>query len=244
MRAFPFVSRNLKELVRDPMMIIFSIGFPVILLLLLSAIQSNAPISLFAISKLAPGIAVFGLSFISLFSGMLIAKDRCSSFLMRLYASPLCAPDYILGYILPLLPIAVIQSVICFVLSFFLGLSVTMNVLLALAVLIPTSVLFIGIGLLMGTLVNDKAVGGIASIVINLSGWLSGTWFSLSLVGSTFKTISDALPFARAVNATRAAIAGNYAAILPNLLWVIGYTMLVLVISIVMFRKKMQSDNA
>ncbi len=241
MRAFPFASRNLKELIRDPMMIIFAIGFPVVLLLMLSAIHSHAPVNLFAISKLSPGIAVFGLSFISLFSGMLIAKDRCSSFLMRLFASPLSASDYILGYILPLLPIAIIQSVVCFVLSFFLGLSVTANVLAALLVLIPTSVLFIGTGLLMGTLVNDKAVGGIASIIINLSGWLSGTWFNLNLVGGTFKAISDVLPFANAVNAARAAISGDYAAILPSLLWVIGYAVAVLVISVVLFRRKMMN---
>ena len=161
--------------------------------------------------------------------------------MMRLFASPLSASDYILGYILPLLPIAIIQSVVCFVLSFFLGLSVTANVLAALLVLIPTSVLFIGTGLLMGTLVNDKAVGGIASIIINLSGWLSGTWFNLNLVGGTFKAISDVLPFANAVNAARAAISGDYAAILPSLLWVIGYAVAVLVISVVLFRRKMMN---
>lgn len=97
MRSLVFASRNRKELLRDPLNLAFGIGFPVVLLLLLSAIQANIPVSLFEISSLSPGVAVFGLSFMSLFSGTLIAKDRTTSFLMRLFASPLTASDFILG---------------------------------------------------------------------------------------------------------------------------------------------------
>lgn len=243
MKSLTFASRNFKELIRDPMMMIFSIGFPVVLLLLLSAIQANIPVELFSIDRLAPGIAVFGLSFISLFSGMLIAKDRSSSFLMRLFASPMSASDFIVGYILPLLPIAVAQSLVVFILAVVLGLAINMNILLALLVLIPAAILFIGLGLLMGTLVSDKAVGGISSILINVAAWLSGTWFEISLVGGAFKTISYALPFAHAVDAARAAISSDYSEIFPHLWWVIGYAVLVLVAAILLFRKKMSSDR-
>jgi len=243
MRTLAFASRNLKELIRDPMMMIFSIGFPVVLLLLFTAIQSSIPVSLFALDSITPGLAAFGLSFISLFSGMLLAKDRSTSFLMRLFASPLTAADYMIGYMIPLLPIAVAQSAICFLLAFVLGLPVTANVLLSILVLIPTAVLFIGIGLMMGSLVNDKAVGGISSIIINVSAWLSGTWFDIKLVGGTFKKIADVLPFVHAVNAARAALSGDYAAILPNLAWVSGYAVVILVIAVVLFRRKMNSDK-
>jgi len=243
MRTLAFASRNLKELIRDPMMAIFSVGFPVVLLLLFTAIQSSIPVSLFALDSITPGLAAFGLSFISLFSGMLLAKDRSTSFLMRLFASPLTAADYLIGYMIPLLPIAVAQSAICFLLAFVLGLPVTANVLLSILVLIPTAVLFIGIGLMMGSLVNDKAVGGISSIIINVSAWLSGTWFDIKLVGGTFKKIADVLPFVHAVNAARAALSGDYAAILPNLAWVSGYAVVILVIAVVLFRRKMNSDK-
>src|SRR5664280_2913513 len=158
MRLLAFTSRNRKELLRDPWNLAFGIGFPVVLLLLLSAIQANIPVSLFNIEKLAPGIAVFGLSFISLFSATLIAKDRTTSFLMRLFASPLSASDFILGYALPLLPMAILQGAVCFVTAFFLGLSLNVNVLVALIVLVPTAVLFIAIGLLAGSIFNDKQV--------------------------------------------------------------------------------------
>ncbi len=244
MRAMTFASRNSKEILRDPLNIAFGLGFPLVVLFLLSAIQANIPVELFVIDNLIPGIVVFGLSFISIFSGMLIAKDRGTSFLMRLFTTPLSASDYMMGYTFPLLPIAILQMVICFIAAFFLGLEATANVLLSLLVLMPTAVLFIGIGLLAGSLFNEKQVSGICgALLTNLSAWLSGTWFDLNLVGGWFKTISYALPFAHAVDAGRAAISGNYAAILPHLWWVIGYAVVILVIAMVVFSKKMSGDQ-
>ncbi len=244
MKMLVFASRNSKELLREPATLAFGIGFPLVVLLLLSAIQSNIPISLFKIESLAPGIAVFGLSFFSLFAGMLIAKDRTTSFLMRLFASPLTARDFIVGYIIPLLPMAVAQSIVCFIAAFFLGLTLTVNILLALLVLLPTAALFIGIGLLAGSLLSDKAVGGICgALLTNVSAWLSGTWFDLGLVGGWFKSIAYALPFAHAVDAARAALAGDYPSIFPHLAWVLGYAALILVIAIALFSIRMKSDN-
>lgn len=245
MKSLVFASRNSKEILRDPLNLAFGIGFPLVLLMLMSAIQANIPVDLYLIEQLAPGIAVFGLSFISLFSGTLISKDRSSSFLVRLFASPLSASDFILGYVLPLLPMAIVQCVICFVTSFLLGLSPSINVLIAIVVLIPAAILFIGIGLLAGSIFNDKQVGGICgALLTNVSGWLSGTWFDLNLVGGAFKKIAYALPFANAVDAARAAIAGNYSEIIKPLLIVVAYAIVILTIAIIIFRKKMSSDNA
>ncbi|MGG3507131.1 ABC transporter permease [Paenibacillus lautus] len=244
MRSTAFATRNHKEMVRDPLNLAFGIGFPLVILLLLSALQQNIEIELFVIDQLVPGVAVFGFSFISLFSGMLIARDRSSSFLMRLYTGPLTAPDYIVGYTLPLVPMAFLQVAITFVAASFLGLQVTLNVLLSVIVLLPTAVLFIGIGLLAGSMFNDKQVSGICgALLTNLSAWLSGTWFDLNLVGGWFKEIAYVLPFAHAVDAGRAAISGDYASILPHLWWVIGYTVVIMVVAIFAFRKKMSGDN-
>jgi ABC-2 type transport system permease protein len=243
MRMTAFISRNRKEILRDPLNLAFGIGFPLVILFLLSAIQANVPVSLFEIEKLTPGIAVFGLSFISLFSGTLIAKDRGSSYLVRLFASPLTAADFILGYTMPLLPMAITQSVICFIAAIFFGMSINANTLLALIVLIPSAVLFIGIGLLAGSLLTDKQVGGICgALLTNLSAWLSGTWFDLNLVGGAFKSVAYALPFVHAVDAAKAAAAGDYASIFPHLWWVIAYAAAVLVLAIYAFNKKMSGD--
>jgi ABC-2 type transport system permease protein len=243
-RMLVFASRNTRELLRDRINLAFGIGFPLVLMLLVTAIQANIPVELFALNKLTPGVAVFGFSFLSLFSGMLIAKDRTTSFLMRLFASPLTATDFILGYTLPLLPLAIAQSLFCFLVAFVLGLAPTIHVVVALLVLLPSAVLFIAIGLLCGSVLTDRQVGGICgALLTNLTGWLSGTWFDLSLVGHTFQTVSYLLPFARAVDATRAALNGNYAAIFPDLWWVIVYALALLAVAIFFFNRKMRSDN-
>jgi ABC-2 type transport system permease protein len=244
MRTLLFAQRNGKEILRDPLNLAFGIGFPLVVMLLLSAIQANIPIDLFRVERLVPGIAVFGLSFLALFSGMLISKDRSTSFLIRLFTSPLSASDFILGYVLPLIPMAVAQSAICFIAAFLLGLPVNVNVLLALIVLVPAAILFIGIGLLAGSVLNDKQVGGICgALLTNVSAWLSGTWFDLGLVGARFKSVAYALPFAHAVDATRAALAGDFPSIFPHLWWVIGYALIILVIAILVFGNKMKSDH-
>ncbi len=244
MRCLAFITRNRKEILRDPLNLAFGIGFPLVVLLLLSAIQANIPVDLFVIDQLVPGIAVFGLSFITLFSSMLIAKDRSTSFLMRLFSSPMRASDYILGYTLPMLPISIAQSIICFAAALCLGLTFSINLFLCLLVLIPAALFFIGFGLMAGSIFNDKQVGGICgALLTNVSAWLSGTWFDLSLVGGGFKTVAYALPFAHAVDACRAALSGNYSDIMPHLWWVIGYAAAMLIIAIVIFNHKMRADQ-
>lgn len=245
MKSLAFAARNHKEIIRDPLNLAFGIGFPLVILFLLTAIQANVPTELFVIDKLIPGIAVFGLSFISLFSGMLIAKDRSTSFLMRLFTAPLSASDYIVGYIVPLVPMAIVQIMISFTTALFLGLPINANVLLSIIVLLPISLLFIGIGLLTGSIFNEKQVGGICgALLTNLSAWLSGTWFDLNLVGGSFKEIAYALPFAHAVDASRAALSGDYASILPHMWWVVGYMVVVIVIAVFAFKKKMNGESA
>ncbi|MEN8077589.1 ABC transporter permease [Clostridioides difficile] len=244
MKMLAFASRNTKEILRDPINLFFGIAFPIVIMLLLSAIQANIPVEIFEIDTLAPGIAVFGLSFISLFSGTLIAKDRSTSFLVRLFSSPLKASDFILGYTLPLIIMAIIQSLICFIAASFLGLTININTLVAIITLIPTIILYIGIGLLSGSLFTDKQVGGICgALLTNLTAWLSGTWFDLKLVGGAFKTISYLLPFVYAVNATRAAISGDYSKIMQELWVVILYAIIIFSLAIFVFNKKMKSDN-
>ena len=129
MRMLTFANRNAKEILRDPLTLFFGLGFPLVLLLLLSAIQANIPVELFEIESLTPGITVFGLAFMTLFSATIIAKDRGGSLLLRLYTTPLTPTDFILGYTLPIIPIAVAQGIICYIVAFFLGLDLTINVL-------------------------------------------------------------------------------------------------------------------
>ena len=244
MKMIALASRNFKEIVRDKLNIFFGIGFPVVLLLLLSLIQSNIPVDLFEISSLAPGISIFGLSFFSLFSGMLIAKDRTTSFIDRLFTSPMTEADFIIGYAFPILPIALFQMLFCYLFSIFLGLRISLNILIAIIVSIPCAIIFIALGLLCGSLLSDKSVGGVCgALLTNITAWLSGTWFDLDLMGGGFKVFANLLPFSHGVNAARAVISGNYSGILNDLLWTIGYAIVLMIISIIVFKRKMNSNK-
>lgn len=247
MKMLTFARRNAQEILRDKLNLLFGIGFPVVILLLLSAIQANIPqeakqqMDLFRIEKLAPGITVFGLSFMTLFSATLIAKDRGTSLLQRLYTAPLTASDFILGYTLPLLPISLAQTAVCYLLALALGLTPSVNILLALLTILPVAVFYIALGLLCGSIFTDKQVGGICgALLTNLSAWLSGIWFDLNLVGGAFKKAADLLPFVHAVDMERAALAGNTAGILPHLYWVLGYMVLTLAAAVWAFLRQMK----
>ena len=243
MRMLTLAQRNAKEILRDPLNLAFGLGFPLVLILLLSAIQANIPVDLFEIQHLTPGVAVFGLSFMTLFSATLLAKDRGSALIQRLYTTPLTAADFILGYTLPILPIALAQSVICYGVALVLGLEPTGNVLLAILSILPVSLLYIGLGLLCGSVFNDKQVGGICgALLTNLSAWLSGVWFDLDLVGGAFQKIANALPFVHAVELCRAVLTGEYGQILPHLWWVLGYAVAILALAILLFLRQMKKQ--
>ncbi len=241
MKLRAFSVRTAKEILRDPLTLGFGLGFPLVLIFLLSAIQAHVPVSLFEIESLTPGITVFGLSFLTLFAATLIAKDRESAFLQRLYTTPLSAADFILGYALPLLPIAVLQCVICYIAAAFLGLRLTVTVLYAVLGLLPTAVLFIGLGLLCGSALGVKQVGGLCgALLTNLTAWLSGVWFDLELVGGAFRRIAYRLPFVHAVEMERAILRGNPSGIFPHLWWVLSYAAAVMAAAIGVFLRQMK----
>lgn len=243
MRMLTFANRTFKEIIRDPLTVAFGLGFPLVVLLLLTAIQTNVPVALFELDKLTPGICVFGLSFVSLFSAMLISKDRETSLQRRLFTTPLTAADFLLGYSLPMLPISVLQSVICYIAALILGLKPTVGILWALLFLLPAALLYIAIGLLCGSLLTDKQVGGICgALLTNLAAWLSGVWFDVSLMGKVFKKIADALPFIHAVELERAALAGDISAAVHELPIVLGYAVILSAAGIAVFTKKMKEN--
>lgn len=240
MRVKAFAKRNMKELLRDPLTLFFGLGFPLVLLVLMNVIQRNVPVHIFELDTLAPGIASFGLTFLALFSGLLIAKDRSSAFLARLAASPMTAADFLLGYLLPLLPMAVGQSAICLAAAVALGLPLSWNLLAVVASLIPSALLFIALGLLCGTLFNDKQVGGVCgALLTNVTAWLAGIWFDLSLMGGGFKTFAYLLPFVHGADGAKAALAGDWAALPGHLLWVSVWAAAVLALAITLFRGRL-----
>lgn len=219
MRILVFSRRTAREILRDPMSLGFGLGFPVVLLLLMTVIQRNIPVNLFALESLTPGITCFGLSFLSLFSATLVAKDRSGSLLARLQATPMTGVDFFLGYLLPLLPIALGQMAVSYVTALLLGLAWTPRIFAAIAVQLPVALFFLTLGLLCGCLLTERQASSLCgALLTNLSAWLSGAWFDLRLVGGVFEKIAFLLPFANATEAGRMALSGDTADIARPLL--------------------------
>ena len=243
MRMLTFAKRCGKEILRDPLNLAFGLGFPLVLLVLLSAIQANIPVHLFEIDTLTPGITVFGLSFITLFSATLVAKDRESALLQRLYTTPLTGLDFILGYMLPILPIAIGQTVICYLFGILLGLTVSINIVYAVIGMIPMATFNIALGLLCGSVLGVKQVGGICgALLTNLSAWLSGVWFDVTLVGGIFEKAANALPFLHAAELEKALFSGNFAAAETHLLPVTLYSVLITAAAVLCFLGQMKKQ--
>ena len=241
MRMLTFAKRCTKEILRDPLTLGFGLGFPLVLLLLLSAIQANIPVNLFEIDTLTPGITVFGLSFMTLFAATLVAKDRESAFLQRLYTTPLTGFDFILGYMLPILPIALGQAVICYLFAIPLGLTVSANIFYAVMGILPMAVFNIALGLLCGSILSAKQVGGICgALLTNLSAWFSGVWFDLNLVGGTFKKIANVLPFVHAAELEKNLFAGNFEAAAAHILPILLYSIITTAAAVVSFLRQMK----
>ena len=243
MRMFTFAKRSAKEILRDPLNLAFGLGFPIVILLLLSAIQANIPVELFAIEYLTPGVTVFGLSFMTLFSATLVARDRESSFLQRLYTTPMTAGDFILGYMLPIIPIAVAQGFVSYAVAWLLDLKLTVNVAYAVLLLAPISVFYIALGLLCGSIFNVKQVGGICgALLTNLSAWLSGVWFDIELMGDGFRRIAELLPFIHAVELERKILSGNFEDVWLHTAFVFGYGAVITVVAVFAFLKRMRDQ--
>ena len=243
-----FAKRNTKEILRDPINLFFGLGFPVILVAILSVINNSIPKeannTMFIIEKLVPNMAVFGLCFLALFSGMLISQDRTSSFMVRLYTSPMKSVHFILGYVLPMLVMGFCQSLITFSFSMIFGFEFTINIFWCMLSLIPTSIIFTGIGLICGSIMSEKAVGGVCgALLTNITGWLSGMFLPIDLIGGTFLAICKVLPFYHSSKATFYALQGDLNSMFSHLGIVSIYAVIIIIFAIIVFTRKMKSDN-
>ena len=242
MRMLNFAKRNFKELIRDPLSLILEIGLPLFLLFIFQ--QFNIPGEVYKIENFTPGIILFGFSFISLFTATLIAKDRSSSFLIRLGTSPMKSSDFILGYIISLIPIILIQDILFFTLACLLGLTPTVNIIYTILISIVISIFFIGLGILIGSLLSEKGTGGLGSVIVQLVCFTSGMYFTPEMVGKGFAVICDILPFSSCLNIIKGMLNNQLEIIsLQNILIVLIYTICILTLAIIVFKKKMVSDN-
>ena len=242
MRTINFAKRNFKELIRDPISIIFEIALPIFLLFIFQ--QFKIPNEIFKIENFTPGIILFGFSFLTLFTSTLIAKDRTSSLLIRLGTSPMKSSDYILGYVLSIIPIVIIQDVLFFIVAMFLGLNFSINIIYTILISIIISILFISLGILIGSIASEKGTGGLGSIIVQLVCFTSGMYFPKDTVGKVYGKICELLPFESCLNIIKGILNSNLDIIsIRNIIVFLIYTITILILSIIVFKKKMISDN-
>lgn len=242
MRVFNFAKRNFKEIIRDPLSVVFAILLPLVILFVFQ--QINIPNDSYKIENFTSGILIFGFSFISLFTAMLISKDRTSSLLIRMAVSPMKPFEYILGYMFSIIPLIFIQNICFFTLAIILGLSFSFYLILAVFVSLFISIIFIALGIIIGSLFSEKASSGISSIVVQLVSFTSGMYFPKELLGNVFAKICEYLPFESCVVILKAVMNNQFDLISSrNILVILFYTIIILVISIALFKKKMKSDQ-
>ncbi len=264
-RTYLFIKRNLKEMLRDPLLYCFCAGFPIFMIIMFQIIlkYSGEKTPIFEVKSLVPGVMMFSYSLLMLMSSLLISKDRTQAFLKRLYTSPMKAHNYIIGYFVPYFIIGIVQSIICIILGYiFGGISKTgfisfPSALLLIVEMMPIMIINIFIGMILGMILNDKSAPAITSIFISCCGVLGGAWMPLDTMGD-FELFTRFLPFHPSVYLGRVVTKAYHT--LPDELgnkvlynfnengWlflgiIFAYLIILSVITVFVFKKKINSDN-
>ena len=253
-KTIVFAKRNLIEVSRDPLSWIFCVIFPIVMLVIMSVVNSAIPKeagnTLFRIDNLSGGIAIFGQMFVMLFTALAVAKDRGGAFLTRLYSSPMKSSNFVFGYLLPMVGVAFVQVILSFAASVIVANVVDSEIsvkglLLTAVVVMPSALMFSAIGFLFGTLFNDKAAPGLCSIIISVGAMLGGIWFDIEGLGGIMYKIGRCLPFYYSTKLARATIVSEFGFkefVVPLIVTVFSAIVLTALGSIV-FCRKMRADQ-
>lgn len=242
-RALIFAERNVKEILRSPASWMFGLALPIGLFAVMQIIiksigeEAAAAVPMFGVARFTGGALLFGASFLSVFCAILISSDRSKSFLVRLYVSPMRAHEYIIGYMLSVVPVAAVQNAVTFVAALCFGLTPTWNILPAVAFSLLSSVLFISVGVIAGSVLGEKNAGPLCSMFVQVAALLSGMWFDLDMIGGGFSVFCHVLPFAHIYDITRYTLAGNYGELWLPMLVVAAYIVGFTVLAVALFRR-------
>jgi len=242
-RIVALTKRNIKEILRDPLSLIFTIGLPLAMEILFYLIFSDLTPQ-FQMKYLAPAIVVFSQSFLALFVGLLLSFDRTTSFLTRLFVSKAKSYEFISSYAFCIIPVVLVQSILFFIVGIIFDSSIiSIRIVYSILVSIITSVFYIAVGLMLGSICNEKSIGGVSSIVIAGQSVLSGMWFPIDGLKKGLVTFMDILPFRNATKLVQNSLMGFQDPLkdfVMPLLIVIGYSILVFAIAIIVFKSKMK----
>ena len=230
--------RNFKEVWRDPLSLGLTIGLPAVLLLILKALEGVD--EFYTATALAPGIVLFGFVMLMFSAAMSLSRDRESALFSRLLTAPVGASDFVAAYSLPYLAVALIQAVVLFGIGVLLGLEIKGSVALVVLILLVMAVFYVGLGMILGSLFAVAPLSGGYAVILLLT-IFGGAWMDLEAIGGVFQSVGNVLPFAHAIDATRDVMidGAGFGAIATDFYWVLGYTLVIVVLAIVLFRRKM-----
>ncbi len=248
---FPFAKRTYRELLRDPVSLIFGLAFPLILMVVLQIICKNVYTSgsdvleCYEIDKLMIGISVYSFSFTSFYAGIRVSKDKNEGYIQRFYSSRLKLVDFLLGYIAPLLLITFMQSVMCVTTAFILDailsldkLSFGFNYFIIILMMLPCELIFIFIGLMLGCSFKAKESFAIFILIIIITLMTGNIFFPAESFGSGYVIFCKILPFYPTVTALSCLING-FSEAFPYYYVTLGYLVVLFILTIVIFRIKM-----
>jgi ABC-2 type transport system permease protein len=189
MRLTALAIRNFKEMYRDPLSIGFEVGIPAGFMVMFWALGESVGGDIFTATMLTPAVAVFGFAFLTMFSAIMLARDRQSALLSRLLTTPLRPNDFIVAYSLAYILIAILQIVVCFAIGALLGLEVYGNIGIVFLVLLLMATCSIGLGMILGSVFTENQVSGVGSAVIVFVSLFGGCWMDLEAIGGVFQGI-------------------------------------------------------
>jgi ABC-2 type transport system permease protein len=240
MRSAELAKRNVKEVIRDPLSLGIAVALPLVLLLTLQALGGDDTPFLTP-TLLTPGIVLFGFVMVMFSSAMILARDRETSLLARLLTTPLRSSDFVSGYSLPYLLVAILQATVLLAVGAVLGLDSDGSVVLVALIVGLMAVFYVALGMILGALLTVAQTSGAYALVLILT-IFGGAWFDLEEIGGVFLTIGDVLPFKHALDAARAVMAdgAGLSEIATDLYWIGAYTIGAVALAIVVFQRRMR----
>ncbi len=238
MRFAELAKRNLKAVWRDPLALGLTIALPAVLLVVLQALGGVD--SFFTATVLAPGIALFGFVMLMFSTAMALARDRESALFARLLTAPLRSNDFVAGYSVPYVPVAIVQGIGIFAIGAFFGLEIKGSVGLVALIMLLMAVFYIGLGMILGSLLDVAPLSGAYAVILLLT-IFGGAWLDLEAIGGAFRSVASVFPFAHALDATRDVMidGAGFGAIAADFSWVVAYTLAAGAFAIFLFRRKM-----
>jgi ABC-2 type transport system permease protein len=230
--------RTFIEVWRDPLSLSLNVALPVGMLLVLQLLGDVD--DFFTVTSVAPGAILFGFVMLMFSAALSLSRDRESALFSRLLTAPLNPNEFVSGYSLPYLPVAIIQAVALLGVAWVLGLESNGSLWLVALILLIMAVMYIGWAMILGVTFSTKTVTFpyMAILLLTIFG---GAWMDIGAIGGGFKTVGDWFPFAHALDAMRDVLIDGvgFSSIATDLYWVVGYTVVTVFGAVLVFRRRM-----